>query len=174
MQCKSLTRQGVSSSLYQWCSGKSKISHLSKVNNIILSTMQNCKKGNISAGCKWLRCCCFFFFFQKLQNGHNLQSFLMQVHKIDSKSTFTEWDGMMTLLVSCFYIFLQLVKSLFHALPIMFRKWLIILKILISPEGKNQFVVRGLAVIKKHHNLVLYIPIETEKPFMWINCLSTV
>lgn len=81
---------------------------------------------------------------------------------------------MMTLWVSCFYIFLQLVKSLFHALPIMFRKWLIILKILISPEGKNQFVVRGLAVIKKHHNLVLYIPIDTEKPFMWINCLSTV
>lgn len=88
MQRKSLTRQGVSSSLYQWCSGKSKIPHLSKVNDIILSTMQNCKKGNISAGRKWLRYCCFFVFFclfQKLQNGHNLQSLLMQVHKIDSK-----------------------------------------------------------------------------------------
>lgn len=81
---------------------------------------------------------------------------------------------MMTLWVSCFSIFLQLVKSLFHAFTNNVQKMARNPKNPHCPEGKNQFVVLRLAVIKKHRNLVLYIPIDTEKPFMWINCLSTV
>lgn len=47
--------------------------------------------------------------------------------------------------------------------------FLIALRQRINLDGKKKF-----AFIKKHNNLMLYIPIDTAKAFMWINCLSTV